>query len=140
MTDHSGRSLYDCEQGTGPNSLPQPEREKIDEDIRGASGVQPNKDRWADWPSGHDDNWEKVAQTWKDNQKCSMRSATRNRESSLLQRRSSSAPVTDSFPSVCTLSVFEDHSVGAHSTFFSFESHPCQWLVDGGSKHEDSKP
>ena len=44
------------------------------------------------------------------------------------------------FLSVCTLSVFEDHSVGAHSSFFSFASHPCQWLMDGGTKYTVSEP
>ena len=67
MTDLSGRSLYNCEQCTGPSRFPQPEREKIDEDIHGASGVQPKKDRWAGSPSDDDDDWEKVAQTWMDN-------------------------------------------------------------------------
>ena len=140
VTDHSGRSLYNCEQGTGPSSPPQPEREKIDECIHGASGVRPNKERWADMPSEDDDDWGKVAQSLKDNWKCSMRSASRSRESSLLQRESKSVSATDPFLSVCSLSVFEGHSVAAHSSFHSFASHPCQWLMDGGTKYKVSEP
>ena len=40
VTDHDGRSLYDCEQGTDPGDRDQPERDTIDEHICGASGGQ----------------------------------------------------------------------------------------------------
>ena len=140
VTDLSGRDLYNCEQGTGPSSPRQPEPEgvKNDEDIYGASGDQP---RWSDSPSDEDDDWAKVAKDLKDSWEHSMQPAsTRSRESSLLQRRSEQASAADSFLSVCTLSVFEDHSVGAHSSFYSFESHPCQWQMDGGTKYKVPEP
>ena len=140
VTDLSGRSLYNCEQGTGPSSSTQPEREKVDECIHGTSGARPKKERWADLPSEDDDDWGKVAQSLKDNWKCSMRSASRSRESSLLQRESKSVSATDPFLSVCSLSVFEGHSVAAHSSFHSFASHPCQRLMDGGTKYKVSEP
>ena len=91
-------------------------------------------------PSEDDDDWGKVAQSLKDNWKCSMRSASRSRESSLLQRESKSVSATDPFLSVCSLSVFEGHSVAAHSSFHSFASHPCQRLMDGGTKYKVSEP
>ena len=64
MTGHEGRHLYDFEQGTAPGDRDQPERDTIDEYICGASGEQPKKERWADWPSDEDDDWMKVARTW----------------------------------------------------------------------------
>ena len=89
VTGHEDRNLYDCEQGTASGDRDQPERDTIDEYICGASGEQPKKERWADWPSDEDADWMKVARTR------GSKSGTEDRESSLLQRREGRAPETD---------------------------------------------
>jgi hypothetical protein len=139
VTDISGRDLYGCEQGTGPNSpsLAEPQIMNNDESIFGASGDRP---RWSDSPSDDEDDWAKVERDLRNVWGRSVQPASTSREGTLPQRRSAGAPATDQFLSVCSLSVFEDHSVGAHSSFYSFENHPCQWLMDGGTKYEVSEP